>query len=118
MVTRADILKPIELKTETVDIVGIGQCRFRQLSQSQAAKWQSWLMPKGKRDKTRTDRHRLKLVQLCLVDENDAPLLEEADIEALEEQPANVVQELIYASMVVNGFIEGGDLDLLGESES
>lgn len=117
---RTDILKPIELKTKVVEVPGWGEFRIKQMSQSAAAKLNQWLSPKGKYNASRQERHRLKMVTLCVVDENGSTLLSEDDIPTLEQQPAELITDLILKVLEVNGYLDEDEdeTDILGKSDN
>ena len=96
---RESLLKPRSLNVKQVEIDGLGLVRLRQLNHSEVTEWNRWKL----KNETQAE---LKLVSLCLVDEQDQPILTEGDLSALAKHPATVVALLVYETMVVNGFMK------------
>lgn len=116
MQTRDEILKPIPLKTKTVEIKGWGTFSIKQMSNSAQAKYHQWIMPKGKECPVRAEQRNLKMIVMAVVSEDGKPLLTDDDIEALSTQPASVIQDLMTEVLRINGLLDDDEADdLLGK---
>ena len=100
ILTREDLLQPRKLAVKEIDVDGLGALRIRQLNHSEAVKWKRW-----QSSQSDESMHDLKLVQLCVVDEFDEPILTDDDITELANQPGTLIALLVYEVMVVNGFM-------------
>lgn len=119
MITRDQALKQIAIKSKTVTVDGWGEFKIRQMRQSEAAKLGQWTMPKGKLDEDRAAQRNLKMITICVIDDDGNPLFDESDIPALESQPTSVVSELHLAILDINNYLDEEEKDaLLGKSES
>ena len=116
MMSREQLLTPIPLKQKTVTISG-GDVTIRQLSHSEAAKWDMWQRPNGKLDEERKLNRDLKLITMCVIDSDGQLILTEDDIPALSAQPSDFTSELSYQVMLINGFLVEVE-DLAGKSDS
>lgn len=115
MLNRDQLLKPIPLKTETVEIKDWGTFKIKQLSQSAQAKYHAWTMPKGKECPVRSSQRHLKMIVLCVVSEDGKPLLTDDDIDQLASQPATVIDDLIKEVLTINGWLDDEDSEGLLE---
>lgn len=85
----------------------IGLVRMVELTGSQYSKeFTDWLQPNGKRNKKRESVMWSKLVTLCVVDADGNPLLTDADIDAIEQQPKSVLTKLQQEALKVHGLAE------------
>lgn len=120
MLNRDQFLNGIGQREFTVVKTTIGEVRVQALTESErVTQFDQWLRPKGEKKppKQRTKDSRLKLVTLCVVDEQGQTYLNEDDIPKLREMLAKDVQVLADTAGRLCGF--GDDEEQgLGESES
>lgn len=104
-------LKPIDLQEWTGEIRGIGVVRMKQLSASRYSnEFQDWMNPGGKKNDERSKKGWSKLVTLCVVDENDKPVMSEEHVDVIEQMPPDVKAKLHRQALVVHGLIESDDV--------
>ena len=118
--TREDFLKPIPLKIIEVETDELGTVRMKQLSGSKFTALQNWRRPSGKLDESRNWQH--MLVVMSIVGDDDQPILQESDINAIENYPQALLERLTVEAARLSGFIRDDDEqptgDLLGKSDS
>lgn len=94
ILTRDALLEPVKAIVKTVETEGLGTVRIRKLSYSEATKWRQM---KGDDN--------LNLVALCLVDEDDKPILKPTDVVQIGSLDSSRISELVYEVMVANDFM-------------
>jgi len=110
-------------KTVEVEITGLGVARIRELSRSSRQDLDLWLRPDGKLDKARESAMDLKLVSLCLENDEGELMFDCSTDEAFTEFESQVESAaagpwslLIHEVMKANGFItDEVEDDLLGK---
>jgi hypothetical protein len=103
LATRDILLAKSPRLVETKTIDGLGQVRIQKLRFSEAAKW--------RKESTGDGLDELRLVCLCVVDENEQPILSVDDSAELANKDSAPIAELIYQVMVINGFMEEVQID-------
>lgn len=88
------------MKTSTFEVEELGEVTIREMSQAEGAKFEVF-----NQDCDPTDR-KLKLITLCMVDDDGNRFLTEADFLALREMPFNHINKLAYEIMKINGFLK------------
>lgn len=90
----------------SVPIVGIGEVWFRKLTGSEKIGFESWLRPGGKLSDDRSQQSVAKLITLCVCDETGRLILNDADIAAILEKPADTLTQLSEVAYKCAGLSE------------
>ena len=107
--SRNDILKASDIKTEEVNIPEWGgSVLVRGLSGVERGLYESSLAPKGVDGKSVFDTVylRIKMLVIVCVDEKGHPLFTEADIEALGKKSAGPIERLFEVASRLSGLSE------------
>lgn len=109
---REKFLAGRELKTVEVELPEFGTVKLRELPDSVRIRdFDYWLRPNGEKlIKARQQDARFKLITLCVVGDDNAPLLNEEDIPRLREFPSPVISRLAEVAMSLSG-LSDEDID-------
>lgn len=117
---REEILGARDLRTELVEVPEWGGAvRIRTLTAAERDSYEQALMRRrGGRLEVEMRGARVRLVALCVVDEQGQRLFSDQDIEALEGRSAAAIDRIFTAALKLNGMAEGAIEEALGNSES
>ena len=113
-----DFLKPRKRVVEEVEIDGFGTVRIQELTKSQLNGYQKWLRPNGELDNDRFTKRDQALIVLAVVKADGEPMFTMEDIDKIGELPGQAMDALAYEIMLLNGYVEPNETDLVGKSDS
>ena len=101
---KEEFFQPVELRRKTVNIPRLGELLIQEMSQAEGARFEMFVQRKGVEEPQR----KLKLITLCVIDEDGNTLLNESDFARLSQLPATAINMLAYEIMLINGFLNDG----------
>lgn len=114
--SREDILQTKDITTEEVKVSEWGGVvRVKGLNGTQRNAYeQSMVQQNGKNVKMNMQNATAKLVALTVVDENDKPLFEQSDVEALGQKSGSALNRIFEVAQRLSGLSDEDMDDLTG----
>lgn len=118
---KTDLLKKAERRYCEFPVVVCGEkkkCRIQSLTEKERSDYEAEMqVAKGRNKAERMKDAKRRLIVLCVVDENNSPMLTQQDVKELEQVDSSVTGEIFNRCIEHVGF--GGDdiEDLVGNSE-
>jgi len=121
LISREELLAATALPEETVDLPELGpdkQVRMRGLTGAQRDSWEASLITfKGNDRRVNARNARARLISMSAVDEQGKRLFSPADIEALGNLSAKIIQRLYEVALRVSGVTDDEVEELTKNSE-
>jgi len=105
--SRDDFLGYTSVEVKAVDVADLGAGYVRVMSGKERDAFEASLVSDD--SDPITQQIRARLVVACLCDKDGKTLLTPDDLDAVNEKPSNILQEIADAAMAINKLRSGGD---------